>query len=153
MLQYKRNQSAFTLIELLVVAIIVAVLAAVGIPLMAGQINRARLSEAEAGLGTIRTSLRAIQADLGQFPALVAGTSVVGNVAGLAANDLVGRWFEDNDYTISSTTTTYCITAVGDASGLEGVAVDTDANNNNQPVGLQRSMTQTGQIFTSTNCT
>ena len=49
MLRVKRGQAAFTLIELLVVVIIVAILAAVGIPLLSGNIERARASEADAG--------------------------------------------------------------------------------------------------------
>ena len=47
MLKLRSNRD-FTLIELLVVVIIVAVLAAVGVPLLSANVERARASEAEA---------------------------------------------------------------------------------------------------------
>src|SRR3989338_5022281 len=49
-------RAGFTLIELLVVVIIVAVLAAVGVPLLSANVTRARGTEAETGLGTLRTA-------------------------------------------------------------------------------------------------
>ena len=45
-----KNETGFTLIELLIVVIIVAVLVAVGVPLLQGNIERAKLTEADAGL-------------------------------------------------------------------------------------------------------
>ena len=63
MLQLKRNKAAFTLIELLVVVIIVAILAAVGVPLLSANVRRARASEAESGIGAIRTGVRAYQSE------------------------------------------------------------------------------------------
>lgn len=144
----------FTLIELLVVVIIVAVLASVGAPLLAGNIIRARSSEADAGLGTVRTAMRTQFAELGIYPAFAPadGNPTQFNI-GLNPGDLTGRWFEDNDYTITSDTGTYCLSATADQGGAEGVANDTDANNNAEAVGIVRSMDETGQFFNSADCT
>lgn len=139
MVQAKRNRSAFTLIELLVVVIIVAVLASVGIPLLSANVQRARASEAEAGLGTIRTGVRAFLAENGTFP----GASLTLAQAGLQAGDLNGRWFNDAAYTgiaTTASTTTYCISVTG-ASSTAPKASQVQA-----PTLIARSMNQDGTI-------
>src|SRR3989338_142078 len=97
MLRIKRNRAAFTLIELLVVVIIVAVLAAVGVPLLSANVARARLSEAEAGLGQIRTGMRARFAEFTTYAGANGLTPIAANI-GIAAGDLTGRFFEDDDF-------------------------------------------------------
>ena len=62
-----KNKAGFTLVELMVVAVIVAILAAVAIPLMSANKNRAIMTEAEAALGTIRSALRAQYAETGAY--------------------------------------------------------------------------------------
>ena len=138
MLRLKRNRSAFTLIELLVVVIIVAILAAVGVPLLSANVRRARASEAEAGLGTIRTAVRAYIAENGS----ATGATLVNT--GLLSTDFAGRWFDFPAYALNVTTPTdYCIRANGGAS---------TAPRNDQVDGsgggtvLIRTMNQDGQI-------
>ena len=63
----KKSKDGFTLVELMVVAVIVAILAAVAIPLMSANKNRAIMTEAEAALGTIRSVLRAQYAETGRY--------------------------------------------------------------------------------------
>ena len=135
-----KNKIGFTLIELLVVVIIVAVLAAVGIPLLTGNVERARASEAEAGLGTIRTSLRAKFAEFSSYASANALTPINANI-GLKAGDLNGRFFDDNAYTaIGANATQFCATANGTASTapqapkVQGTSL------------VQRSMNQDGNI-------
>ena len=143
MLHWKKGKKGFTLIELLVVVIIVAVLAAVGVPLLSGNVERARMSEAEAGLGTIRTSLRAYFAE---HNAYVTGSPISINI-GLKTNDLLGRFFEDDDYNITgaqNNAATYCITATGDTTGL--------APRGDKVNGLARSMDEDGDMYSSGNC-
>ena len=113
MLQWKRNRSAFTLIELLVVVIIVAVLAGVGVPLLSANVQRARASEGDAGLGTVRTGLRAYFAENRTY----VGADILTNV-GIGADDLTGRYFDNDDFTLPTppTLTSYCIRATGGAS-------------------------------------
>ena len=117
MLTWKSNRSAFTLIELLVVVIIVAVLAAVGVPLLSANVQRARASEAEAGLGSIRTGIRAFLAE--NSPNGFPSTSLALIDVGFNLDDLKGRWFDDAAYSINTTEdgNTYCITADGANSG------------------------------------
>jgi prepilin-type N-terminal cleavage/methylation domain-containing protein len=144
MSKHGKSNAGFTLIELLVVVIIVAVLAVVAVPLMTGNVERARFSEADAGLGTIRTALRAEQAENGSFPVLTDVAPVTADI-GINAGDLNGRFFEDDDYLITSTATTYCVGVTGDTAGT--------APRGNQVNGLTRSMNQLGNLFESDDCT
>jgi type II secretion system protein G len=52
-----RDQSGFTLVELMIVVIIVGILSAVAVPAYMGGVEKAKLSEAKAALGTIKTSM------------------------------------------------------------------------------------------------
>ena len=131
MLQWKKS-SAFTLIELLVVVIIVAVLAGVGVPLLTGQIQRARASEAEAGLGTIRTGLRAYFAENGTHVG-----ATFANI-GIGGTDLAGRYFDNSNYSLDTlAAATYCVEVVG---GTGAALKHLDV------VGVTRSIDQNGTI-------
>ena len=154
MLQRKKNESGFTLIELLIVVIIVAVLASVGVPLLSGNVARARLSEADAGLGTIRTQLRSVFAENGAAVgySTVALGAVVGAPLGINAGDLTGRYFEDDDYTVvARTVLTFCIQTTGDAAA--GVPPANTAQRGDQVVAVTHSMNQDGDIFANATCT
>ena len=150
MLTQKRKQSGFTLIELLVVVIIVAVLAAVGIPLLTGNIDRARASEAEAGLGTVRTAMRAKLAETnGTLPAMAGTPDTVG--IGINATDLDGRFFSTSAYTVTSprgaggAASTYCVGVSGGAGNTAPKAA--------QVATTLRSMDETGDIYDDATCT
>ncbi len=111
----KTSKQGFTLVELMVVAIIVAILAAVAIPLMTANKNRAIATEAEAGCGTIRTALRIYYAEHNRYPDY--GTSVSAtNLPGIGATDLDGTYFDTPCYTFRSDATTFDITANGNNS-------------------------------------
>ena len=152
-----KKQHGFTLIELLVVVIIVAILAAVGIPLMTGNMQRARMSEADAGLGAIRAALRIEQAENGvagvagvgggglTFPLTISANAAVFADLDSVAGDWTGHYFEDNDYTIeAATVTTFCVGVAGDTAGAAPRGVEVN--------GLVRSMDQAGSIYTTVNC-
>ena len=137
MLQWKNNRSAFTLIELLVVVIIVAVLAAVGVPLLSANVRRSRASEADAGLGTIRTAVRTYIAENSSATgATLANT-------GLTASDFGGRWFDFPAYALTvSSGTNYCITVDGSTSAApRHDQVDTTGTDR-----VARSMNQDGEL-------
>ena len=148
MLQVKQK-SGFTLIELLVVVIIVAVLAAVGIPLLSANVQRARNSEADAALGTIRTGLRVQFAEFGVYPTIAGGTLASAANLGVTASDLLGRFFDNTDYTVLSAAATACITATGNTGGSA-------APRKSQVAGVIRSMrvggAADGSLFASADC-
>ncbi len=116
------NKKMFTLVELMVVAIMVAILAAVAIPLMTGNVKRAIATEAEAALGTIRSNLRAIYAetrdytDDGNEGTISAGDDCI-DIPGFQEGDLDGRYFSDECYTVRSISSdAYVIECDGSAS-------------------------------------
>lgn len=110
----KRNNQGFTLVELMVVAIIVAILAAVAIPLMTANKRRAIATEAEAGCGTIRTALRIYYAEHDSYP--TGTTASATTLIGIGVGDLDGTYFSDECYTFTSDASTYTIQATGDDS-------------------------------------
>ena len=58
------SKKGFTLVELMVVILIVAILAAVAIPIMRGRVDAAKWSEGKAMMGTIATAIRAYVAEV-----------------------------------------------------------------------------------------
>jgi len=142
-----KSKQGFTLVELMVVAIIVAILAAVAIPLMSAHKTRAAITEAEAALGTIRTVLRAMYAETGAYNEDLSGNTITStdplDLPGLSAGDLDGRYFEDDDYTMAVTASGYTLTAAGDTAGtapegdlVNGVTVTLDEDGSFTRTGL-----------------
>ena len=124
----KTKNSGFTLVELMVVAVIVSILAAVSIPLMTANKKRAMATEAEAGLGSARTSLRALFAQTGAYNVDLNGDPIAagplaGAVPGIAVGDLDGRYFDDAAYAVTAIgASTFTLTASGDNSSAPEAA-------------------------------
>jgi len=120
----------FTLIELMIVVVIVGILAAVALGMYRGYTRKAMATEAEAGLGTIATSLRVIYAqyeDHTKGGAIAAG-AVGAQVPGIDAGDLQGTYFDHGDYEIDAITgTTFELSCTGDGDSGQGNA-EGDAN-------------------------
>ncbi len=120
-----RNKAGFTLVELMVVAIIVAILAAVAIPLMTANKKRAMFTEAEAGCGHVRTAQRVYQAEHGTFKDHN-GTLAAGNMPGIGASDLDGKYFKTINYTMRADSTNYEIRCTGSTGDVAGLWVELD---------------------------
>jgi len=107
----KNKKSGFTLVELMVVAIIVAILAAVAIPLMSGNTERAMATEGQTGCGAVANALRMHWVEHGNYTGISAPT----DLTGLSAGDLNGTYFNDGSYDLTATTDgdDYTITATG----------------------------------------
>jgi type II secretion system protein G len=121
----RKNESGFTLVELMVVAIIVAILAAVAIPLMMGNKDRAMATEAQAGLGTIRTAMQVYKAEHGGYPSADSGKTMDQVTTLTVKNgDLDGKYFKTTGYTLTTVTSSnYLLTAVGYTNGAESMSI------------------------------
>lgn len=67
----RRNRKAFTLLEILLVVGLLAMLAAVAVPALIGQAEKARITAAEAALGsaaTIPSQIRLYKFNIGSYP-------------------------------------------------------------------------------------
>ena len=111
----RKNKLGFTLVELMVVAIIVAILAAVAIPLMSGNKKKAQATEAQAGAGTIKTLVRIMQAQGDTAPTTLTG------VKGLSTADLDGTYFLNTDYSYSGSGYSNMIVTVSGTSARSGL--------------------------------
>ena len=124
----KRNKAGFTLVELMVVAIIVAILAAVAIPLMTGNKKKAWATEAQAGLGTLKTAFQVYKAENGGWPVGLNGVAFSTSVTNLTVKygDLAGKYFTDSGYTFTTVTSSnYVLTAVGAGTANGPTSSDT----------------------------
>ncbi len=111
----QNKKSGFTLVELMVVAIIVAILAAVAIPLMSGNKDRAIATEAQAGCGTIATQVRLASLEGLAFPA------TVNDLPGINVGDLEGNYYAHTDYSISGAYSNYTVSVSANATKGGGI--------------------------------
>ena len=113
----RKKKAGFTLVELMVVAIIVAILAAVAIPLMSGNKDRAMATEGQAGCTTIATQLRMYWAEFG------APATDMTDLVGIKEGDLNGTYFAHGDYSFTHTAKDeYTVSATS------SIATDSDNN-------------------------
>ena len=87
------SKKGFTLVELMVVILIVAILAAVAIPIMRGRIDSAKWTEGKAMVGTIATSIRAYVAEYNQTLVAADKSTLSYAMLGLIASDFQGTYF------------------------------------------------------------
>ena len=111
----KQKKSGFTLVELMVVAIIVAILAAVSIPLMSGNKDRAMATEAQAGCSTVANGIKMQWVLTESFST---NSSAAVTLPGINDGDLDGEYFDDDSYEWTATkASSYEIVATGRSGG------------------------------------
>jgi len=99
-----RSRKGFTLIELMVVVLIVAILAAIALPILRGRIDAAKWSEGKAIMGTIATAIRAYHAEKGPSGGLPGVFGVASNGLGFIGTDLDGTFFSSAAFAFAVTT-------------------------------------------------
>ena len=99
-----RKKKGFTLVEVMVVIMIVAILAAVAVPILRGRSNQAKWSEAAATAGAIRSVMRTYYVEDPIAAAAMAGSTVdtIQTTLGFLPGDLSGRYFQAGNFTITS---------------------------------------------------
>lgn len=114
-----KRKAGFTLVELMVVAIIVAILAAVAIPLMSGNKLRAAATEGQAGISTIYTAERVYKAENDTY--VNAPSPVDTTLPGINPGDLEGKYFTHASYSVDGAGTD-SMTIKTSASKVAGIA-------------------------------
>lgn len=97
-----RKHYAFTLIELMMVILIIGVLAAASIPLMRGNIDRSKWTEANLAAGTIRTAVKTYFMETGHTVTGALSDTEVQQALNIGAGDFNGSYFVSGDYRIDS---------------------------------------------------
>ncbi|HEX05266.1 MAG TPA: prepilin-type N-terminal cleavage/methylation domain-containing protein, partial [Bacteroidetes bacterium] len=64
----KNNRKGFTLIEILIVVVIVAILAAISVPIYLDYVNGARASDAQSQIGAIYNASKMYKQDTSEWP-------------------------------------------------------------------------------------
>ena len=130
----KKNKG-FTLVELMVVILIVAILAAVSIPIMRGRIESAKWSEGAAIAGAVRVAAKVYYAEDPVAAAALAGSKLsdapTRTALGFQTDDITGKYFTEANFTLTS----YDDDASGNATidvstgtGLSGTGALSTAN-------------------------
>lgn len=89
----------------MIVAAIVAILAAVTVPLMMANRQKAVATEGQAGLGVIRSALRVYKSAAGGYPESESGKNATElQLLNIRADDLDGKYFKAENYVLTTVT-------------------------------------------------
>ncbi|HEX2196939.1 MAG TPA: prepilin-type N-terminal cleavage/methylation domain-containing protein [Actinomycetota bacterium] len=115
----RENEGGFTLIELLVVIIIIAILAAIAIPVFLKQREKGWKSQAESAVKNAATAMESYGTENGgSYAGAVPDTNYFDSTASAATNKLVANGLKMapavNVAVLSSDTSGYCLAATHD---------------------------------------
>lgn len=111
----------FTLIELLIVVVIVGILALAAVPLLFGNVEEARSTEAKAALGAMKDRARVVYQ---RNPTATLDKASLG----LGATELNGSYFNDASYTVTATSPTAWVAQCASVFTASPTAVVVTAN-------------------------
>lgn len=118
-----KKKAGFTLVELMIVVIVVGILAAASIPIYQRSMDKARASEGNALLGTVRTHY------ITEAAAEVTVTYTTGNLSEWGIDTSKNRWWtaDPADFTSAWASPTFTITGVSDP--ITGIILAIDCDN------------------------
>ncbi len=86
--RYRGNESGFTLIELMLVVIIIAIIAAIAVPRVAGNTEKAKTVATQQTISSLESALDTFELGVGRFPTTEEGLdSLVEKPTGLSDED------------------------------------------------------------------
>jgi len=117
-----RVADGFSLVELVIVVVIVGLSTGIAFPIVASNDTKAKLTEADATLGSLRTQLRIYYTKNGEYPTSPEAMSVIGaKWNDFGAGRMDGKYFIDASYSyVSETGTEFTLICDG------GLILDTD---------------------------
>jgi len=136
MLRTRRGQAAgFTLIELMIVVAIIAILAAIAVPIYSNYITRSKLTEAQNNLSALRVAMEQFFQDNRQYTST--GGTATSTTCGVAmptattsnGGNSIAKYFT---YSCTATASTYTITATGNSGTPTANFVFTIDQDNNR---------------------
>jgi len=139
----RARAAGFTLVELMIVVAIVAILAAIAVPIYSTYITRSKLTEAQNNLSALRVSMEQYFQDNRQYTS-TACRALMPTPALANGGNSIAKYFT---YSCEATATSYMITATGNSGTPVANFQYTIDNNNN------RATPQTNGWYTgATHC-
>ena len=120
---HRMQAAGFTLIELMIVVAIVAILAAIAVPIYSDYVKRGKLTEAQNNLSALRVQMEQYFQDNRSY---VDGAGNCGVAMPATGSNSNVKYFT---YTCAATSTTYKITATGATTQTVNFTYTIDQNN------------------------
>jgi len=100
---FSRMVDGFSLVELVIVMVIVGLSSAIAVPIVSINDTKAKLSEADAAMTSLRTQLRIYEEKNGEYPIEASAVNVIGATwNSFSTSALNGKYFTDRSYKYES---------------------------------------------------